>query len=265
MSSTDGPKKTNSNQQVGTINKKFREFLSRYRVPVSATFAVLATLAFIAGQIFPKVNQFVFQSGILQYVTFLVVLDLSIAIYLFQAPAISRLSKNQDESMQDLIRAVPRCRAEGADLLEYAGATILPLIRAIQREGVPIRMLVRHPDTVLGLQRQRMIATLDTLFNSIFEGGRGSCEVRCYRAPFALRGRRLGGELLEIGWITPDLKRDTAYGHANPSVIADLTTRNNQYLWEFFDRTFKELWDAPDTEDGRVVLARLQPAALSSH
>src|ERR1035441_3969425 len=175
-----------------TLTGRFRALRDHYRIQASATFAVIATLAFIAGEIFPKVNEFVFHSGVLLYVTFLVVLDLSVSVYLNQAPAITQLLKNQDESMVRLNEAIPRCRTDGADLLEYAGATTLPLIRVIQREGVPLRLLVKHPDTVLGLQKQRMVTTLDTLFNSIFEGYQGKYEIRCYRLPFTVRGRRLG-------------------------------------------------------------------------
>jgi hypothetical protein len=221
------------------------------------TFAVLATIAFLTGEIVPKVNEFIFHSGVLQYITFIVLLDLSVSVYLHQARPTTRVSKNQDESMPGLIEAVPHCRAGSADFLEYAGATALPLVRAIQREGVPMRMLVKHPDTLLGLQKQRMITTLDTLFNSIFDGQSGSFEIRCYRQAFAVRGRRLGDEVLELGWLTPDLKHQTAYGHSNPSLVADLSTKSNRYLLEFFERTFSDLWNAQDTEDGRTVLERL--------
>jgi hypothetical protein len=241
-----------------TLASRFKAFLDRHRVQALATFAVIVALTFIAAQILPPVQQFVLKRGVIQYATLLLVLDLAVSVFLQQAPGRTRLSQNQDESLPRLIEAVPHCRTDGVDLLEYAGATTLPLIRDIQREGVPLRMLVKHPDTVSGLQKQRMITTLDTLYNSIFDGYTGKFEVRCYRLPFNVRGRRLGGEVLELGWLTTDLKRQSAYGHSNPSVIADLSTKSNEYLREFFDRTFSDLWTAADTEDGRAVLTRLQ-------
>lgn len=122
-----------------------------------------------------------------------------------------------------------------------------------------MRMLVKHPATVSGLQRHRMITTLDTLYNSIFENCPADCEIRCYRLPFNMRGRRMGREMLEIGWLTSDVRRQTAYGHSNPCVLVDLTSSKNEYLREFFDRTFTDIWNAPDTEDAREVLEQLPP------
>lgn len=249
------------NKEHKPFATRLRELLDRYRVQASISLAILTALTLLASEIFPKVQEFVFHSGVLQYVTLMVVLDLAVSVYLRQAPPIIQLAKNQDESLSHLVGSIPHCRAEGADLLEFAGATTLPLIRAIQRERVQLRMLVKHPETVGGLQKQRMIATLDTIYNSIFEHNNNGFEIRCYRAPFTLRARRLGSEVLELGWLTPDLKNHTAFGHANPCLIADLSTRSNDYLRAFFDKTFDDLWTSEDTEDGRAVLNRLKPVA----
>jgi hypothetical protein len=240
-----------------TLRRRFTAFRERYRVQVSATLAVLASLAFIVAQVFPAIKEFIYDIGLLQYMTLIVLLDLAVSVYLQQRPEMTKLAGNQDESMPKLIEAVVHCRSDGADLLEYAGATTLPLIRAIQRAGVPMRMLVKHPDTIAGVQRQRMITTLDTLYNSIFENYQGSFEIRCYRLPYTLRGRRLGKEILELGWLTPDIKRETAYGHNNPSVLVDLSYKRNEYLRVFFDRTFNDLWEDKGTEDGRAILNKL--------
>lgn len=241
-----------------TLTRRFNEYRNRYRVQIAAAFAVVATFALVGAQFFPAVQEYAFQSGLVQYITLLVVLDLAVSRYLDRGQSTTQLGRNQDETMPRLIEAVSRCRSTGIYLLEYAGATTLPLIRAVRREGVPLQMLVKHPDTIVGAQRHRNIGALDTIINSIFDNYHGEFEVRCYRQPFSLRGRRLGNELLELGWLTPDVKRQMAYGHANPSVIVDLSMRSDNYLLEFFDRTFKDLWNDDDTEDARAVLGRLQ-------
>jgi hypothetical protein len=242
-------------QANGPITSRFKGFLDRYRGLAYKTFAAIAAVTFVVAQYFPVVQQLIVQTDLIQYLTLLILLDL--AVYMHQAPHVA-LSENQDESLPRLIAAVPSCRKETVDLLEYAGMTILPLIRTIRREGIQMRMLVKHPDTVEGIQKQRMIATLDTLFNSIFENYSGQFEIRCYRLPFTIRGRRLGMEILELGWLTHDRKGLSAHGHSNPSVIADLSSKSSAHLRAFFDKTFTDLWNDNETEDGRAVLQRLQ-------
>lgn len=245
-----------------TLYGRFTAFRERYRIHILATLAVLATLLFIVAEVVPAVQQYISDSDLIQYITLIVLLDLATAIYIYQRPATTSLVRNQDETMQKLIETVVLCRSDGVDLLEYAGATTLPLIRAIQREGVPMRMLVKHPETITGIQSRRNITTLDTLYNSIFDNYEGSFEIRCYRLGYTLRARRLGKELLELGWLTPDIKHKTAYGHGNPSVLVDLSTSRNEYLQEFFNRTFSDLWEHDGTEDGLAVLNRLLPSSL---
>ncbi len=241
-----------------TLFERCKAFRDRYRVQTSVTLAVLTALTFVGAQIIPAIQEYVVAKGVLLYLSLLVLLDLAVSIHHLQRPSSSRVTRDQDESMPMLVDAVACCRTDGADLLEYAGSTTLPLIRAIRRERVPMRMLVKHPETVDGLQRHRNITALDTMYASIFDNYDGIFEIRCYKLPFSLRGRRLGREILEVGWLTPDVKRSTAFGHSNPSIVADLSDRGNAHLRDFFERTFEMLWNDENTEDGRVVLARLQ-------
>ncbi len=243
--------------EAKTMVSKFNALRERYRIQISVALAILAFITFFAAQYVPVVQQYILTTGLLQYLTLIVLLDLAASIYVMQRPPATRIARNQDESMPRLIEAVPHCRNDSVDLLEYAGATTLQLIRAVRREGVSMRILVKHPETVDGLQRQRNITTLDTICNSIFDNYRGSFEIRCYKLPYTLRGRRLGKVLLELGWLTPDVKRKTAFGHGNPALIADLSNSSNEHLRIFFETTFETFWTDVGTEDGREVLRRL--------
>jgi len=248
-------------EEARTIVSKFRGLRERYRPQTYATTAVLAILTVIAAQIVPDVQKFVLDNGLIQYVTLIILLDLADSIHLLQRPSKARIAKNQDESMPILTQTLLSCRNDNVDLLEYAGATTLPLIRAIQREGISLRILIQHPDTLEGHQKQRSISTLDTICNSIFNDAyKGSFEIRCYRLPYTLRGRRLGRELLELGWLTPDIQQKTAFGHGNPSFIVDLSDRNNEHFLTFFNKTFDTFWEDSRTESGKDVLAAIQSA-----
>ncbi|HZV75655.1 MAG TPA: hypothetical protein VFF79_18235 [Conexibacter sp.] len=167
-----------------------------------------------------------------------------------------RLAPNQDASMPILEARIESGRTDGVDLIEYAGLTTLPLIRAIGRASRPLRLLLKHPDTTEGVQQQRMIATLDTLYTAILPSYTQPWEVRCYRLPYSLRARRIGTEFLEIGWLTPDPRRRTAHGHDNPSLLIDLTASAGVLFLSFFDRTFADLWDDDSTEIGADVFTR---------
>lgn len=240
-----------------TLVGRFKAFRERYRVQTSATIAVLVILAFIAAELEESIQQYILTSGLLQYLTLMFVADLAASVYSVLHPPATRIMFNQDDSMARLIESLSKCRNQSVDLLEYAGFTTLPLIRAICREGLPMRLLVKHPETVEGHQRQRNITTLDTLYNSVFEDYKGTIEIRCYRLQYSLRGRRLGDEILELGWLTPDVKGKTAFGHGNPSLIVDLSKRNNEHLRIFFEKTFETLWNDEGTEDGHALLKRM--------
>lgn len=237
---------------------RLRRLLERYRPQALIAVAVSATIALLLAQIVSSFDEFLTDNEIIPYLTLLIVLDLAVAQQAAREPETLDLADNQDESMPVLLTAVSSCRRTGADLLEYAAATTLPLIRALRREEVPVRILIKHPETVDGVQRQRSIITLETLYNSIYAEYDGEFEIRCYRQGYSLRARRLGNVLLELGWLTPNVERQTAYGHHNPSIMVDLTKAHGDSLRSFFDRTFSDLWSADETEDGRRVLERMQ-------
>jgi hypothetical protein len=242
---------------------RFNMWSPRYRLGCLAVIAIVATGLVAMGHIVPSVAAYISNTSMISYlVVIILAFDIGLMVRLLRivqfVPNEERFMPNQDESMAELISAVPKC--ERADLLEYAAATTLPLIRSIMRENVPMRLLLKHPDTVEGHQRQRMITTLDTLYTSIFAEYSGKYEIRCYRLPYSVRGRHLHGRLLELGWLTPDPYRQSAFGHANPSALIAVSDTPKEYLREFFDKTFAIYWNHSETEDALTVLRTLQAA-----
>lgn len=168
----------------------------------------------------------------------------------------TRLFPNQDTAMSTLIAQVEK--STSVDLLEYAGATTLPLIRAIRDKAVPLRLLVKHPDTVEEVQRQRTLTTLDTLFKSVFHDYVGQFEIRCYRLPYSLRGRYFRDKALELGWLTPDLLGQTTHGSKNLSVFFSFSNQRNEEAVRLFVRTFDDYWTDSQTEEALTVLTRYE-------
>lgn len=222
--------------------------------------AIFVVLGLFASQAWPGLQDILVQKGVFITITLLILIDVARREALRTQNDYITSQENQDRSLPLLIAAVPECRQESVDLLEYAGGTTLPLIREIRRHSVPMRLLLKHPETAEGLQRQRMVTTLDEIFSSVFSGYAGAFEARCYRQPYSLRGRRMGTKLLEVGWLTPDYMRKTAHGHSNPCIHIDLGSGTHRYFLDFFTKTFDDLWDAPDTEDAKTVYERMQRA-----
>lgn len=232
-----------------------QQILNRYRTKALGVLAIAACLFFLFSAFFPEVEKFVLSNNVLPILTFLVLVDIAVALDGIRGKNEINLLESQDQSMPQLLKVA--ARATKADLLEYAAQTPLPLIRSLRDSRVPIRLLIQHPDLLGPMQRSRTLATLDTLYHEVFEDYDGEVEIRCYRLPFTLRGRFLYGKVLELGWLTPDLRRQTAYGHGNPTILIEHPSGKHEYLLNFFGRTFNDYWEHADTEAGKEVLARL--------
>jgi hypothetical protein len=161
--------------------------------------------------------------------------------------------KNQDAGAATLIKQING--ASKVQLLEYAAATTLPLIRAIREKAAPLQLLIKHPDTLEGMQKQRTLSTIDTLINSVFSDYIGEYEIRCYRLPYTLRARKFCDISVELGWLTPDLANESAHGSRNLSILFYLANDKNQEAKLLFDRTFNDYWNDSRTEDAKSVLS----------
>ena len=187
------------------------------------------------------------------YLILMVIIDISVAINSNKKNSI-QMKEKQNKTMPVLINNVQQCSVnDSSDLIEYAGQSTLPLIREIKDKGLKIRLLIQHPDKISGAQRQRSLTTLDTLYNTIFSDST-NFEIRCYRQPYSLRGRKIANKILELGWLTPDIQNETTFGLVNPAILVDLSDRKNDYLLRFFEKTFNNLWNDSFTEDGNIVL-----------
>ena len=119
-----------------------------------------------------------------------------------------------------------------------------------------MRILLKTPETRVAAIRNSapVFSNIEALYNSVLKDAR-QFEVRCYRAPYSIRGRRIGDHFLEVGWLTPDFGRDTAYGSSQCSpVYLDPTIPGGGHLLSLFERTFTDLWEHPDTVDGATLL-----------
>lgn len=165
-------------------------------------------------------------------------------------PLVSRISLSRDynETAALLAREAADHPPGVADLIEFSGDTVRSLLEQLAEAGTRVRLLLKHPDSVGGAQRNKIISTYWYLKEHVFMLKPDSFQIRFYRLPATLRGRRLDMRLLNVGWYTPDVSAGgklsdwEIVGHLNPTVTGDLQTTEGQALNQMFSRTFDGLW-----------------------
>lgn len=235
---------------------KLRKLQGKYHKQVIIGLVVVASAALVLSQVSGGINQLVSGASALSFVTLLLVADVALSLEGAASRAKGmRVSREQDYLMPTLLDAVETIRPGGtADLLEYAGISITPLIRRLKEHGATMRILLKHPETCGRYQILRTQTNIEALYSSVLSDYSGKFEIRCYRAPYTLRGRRIGSRFLEVGWLTPDFARDTAFGRVNPSVYLDPAVEGGEYLLSLFQKTFQDLWEHPTTVDASSLI-----------
>jgi hypothetical protein len=157
--------------------------------------------------------------------------------------------------LQELIGSLPKIQS--ADLIAFSGRDARGILEEILRHsGCPIRLLMKHPDSVGRIQRQWIVAELERMQRYLVPEYSETLHIRCYRAPYSLRGRKLHPYLINVGWYTPLIDDEVeVVGHTNPLVIAKLDTPEGASLCKMFDTLFEALWNASTTEDAATVMS----------
>ena len=157
--------------------------------------------------------------------------------------------------LQEMISSLPKI--ESADLIAFSGRDARSILEQIlKHSGCPVRLLMKHPDSVGRIQRQWIVAELERMQRYLVPEYADTLQIRCYRAPYSLRGRKLYPYLINVGWYTPLVDDEVeVVGHTNPLVIASLDTPEGASLCKMFDSLFDSLWNASTTEDAVAAMA----------
>lgn len=240
------------------MGERLAKFRERYGPRISITVIALCWAAFIVGSQVNLVQAAFINSGAVQLVILTVLLDMSISRQKTPRASVVRVAGRDSEGANSIITAVENKAISNADMLEFSGVGAEPLIHDLALRGCRIRLLVKHPESVGAFQTRRIVANLEALFGRDYSD---RVQVRCYRFPSSLRGRRLGNEIIAVGWYTPfiengNLARYEVMGHDNALIIIELGTPEGRHLERMFQGVFNDLWTASDTEDARVVVSR---------
>jgi hypothetical protein len=243
-----------------TTYHKILDARQRYAHWIALVLGGIVILGFILGHAIPPLTHALIESQALNVIILIVLLDISVALAdVVRAQRGIEIARDQPADTDLLLDRLAELRVRDADLLEYSAVTVEEIVRRLKSSGCRLRILVKHPDTVAGHQRLRILGSLQQYFSLVLDDYRDKAEIRCYREQASLRGRRFGGSVINVGWYTPDIAAPglSVRGHTNPLITADLSTPEGQHLLRMFSGLFEALWDAPTTEDGREVLGRV--------
>lgn len=165
-------------------------------------------------------------------------------------PLISRISLSKDniDAVTALRKEVSEQRPSSADLLEFSGSTVKPLLVELAEAGVNVRLLLKDPRSVSSSQRQKIMSTYGELEAQVFSSNPDSFQVRFYDVPATLCGRRLDDRLLSVSWYTPVISAKGVVsdwpiiGDRNPAITCDPRTSEGEELCRMFKSVFTGLW-----------------------
>ncbi len=237
--------------------ERFQRFREKYWPRIAITIIVVCWAVFIVGSQIAQVNKAFIDSGAIQLLILTLLLETSIAARR-EPRGVVQVAGRDSEVGPSLVDDIKDKQILSADMLEFSGSAVEQLIRVLATKGCRVRLLIKHPDTVGAFQTRRIVSNLEALLGREYVD---RVEIRCYRFGASLRGRRLGNELINLGWYTPfiengELARYEVMGHDNALITAKLGTPEGRNLERMFQGVFDALWSAKDTEDGRLVVQR---------
>lgn len=261
----DESAKENKNKSLLDFLKGFPGIVSPYLLHIAVAMFVGVAIAWLVSNAVGPLREVLVERQLVNVLLFLLVVN---AIFYLDrvarqlrvpgVPGIVRVSPDQYSDTRPLVDQIEKLSAQKARLLEFSGFTALALIEELLQKGWEVDLLVKHPESVGWNQGMRIRTVLDDLERRVelmIGQAKQRLHVRCYRASASLRGRKLGEELVNLGWYTPTSGKDPSggplevVGDVNPLITARLDAPECCCFGRMFDRLFDELWDDKTTED----------------
>lgn len=239
---------------------KARLFVERNRAAITRAMLALVTAMVLLGWESDWVRNALVSSGLLLVLILGFVMEMSVALsrLISVRPRVD-IARDENENIDLLKTYLSKRPVEKADMLEYSAVAARPLIDELVRKGATLRILIKHPATVGPEQEKKILASIGSLERFVLQHHGARVEIRCYKAPASLRGRKIDDLLLDVGWYTPDLSPQGVVdkleiiGHLNPVVMCSAATEEGLHLREMFDRVFEPLWESAKNDDVRSV------------
>lgn len=237
------------------IFRRLDGWIERHVAIVGTTLVALVIVVYIISQFIPDVGQWIITRGFFNVLLVVLIIDLlNRVIELKGSPSSLGVHEDQAQAMPQVQEFIEKVRPETCDLLEYSTSSTRVLLQGLRKGNARIRLLICHPDKAVSAHEVKTIELgIENLRKDFKDYGR--ITVRQYRTPASLRGRNIGGKLINVGWYlysTTGEEVDIS-GHDTTMILADASTPHGHTLKEMFSRAFDALWNDPATEE--LVLA----------
>jgi hypothetical protein len=244
------------------IFRRLDRWIDQHVAIIGSALIALVIVIYIISQFVPDINQWIITRGFFNVLLVALVIDLIHRVIELKG------SPSSLETYEDQVQALPRIhefvekeRPETCDLLEYSTSSTRVLLQELRKANVRIRLLICHPDQAVSVHERRTIELGIENIRKDFKNYR-SITVRQYATPASLRGRNIGGKLINVGWYLysntegeVDLR-----GHDTMMITSDVNTPQGHKLKEMFSRAFDAVWNDPTTK-ALVLTSEVQGSA----
>jgi len=154
------------------------------------------------------------------------------------------------ELKQILSEYIEDRRPNEVKMIEYSASTVDTIIHDAVVEGANVKILVKHPNsTIPDNQPSKILNQIQTLHSDL--NAPDSIQIRFYKPPAALRGRKFDNDLINCGWYTYQMSDERGThlkGHINPTMLVTSDEKEEyRNVNEMFDRVFNSLWANGET------------------
>jgi uncharacterized membrane protein len=231
--------------------QRLDRWIEQHVAIVGSVLIALVLLVYIISQFVPDVNQWIITRGFFNVLLVALVIDLiHRVIALNGSPSSLETYEDQAQALPQILRFVKEERPEKCDLLEYSTSSTRQLLQELRKANVEIRLLICRPDKAVSDHERKAIELGIENIRKDFKNY-GHITVRQYATPASLRGRNIGGKLINVGWYLYSSAGGEVdvRGHDTMMITSDADTPQGHKLKEAFSRAFDALWDDQTTNE----------------
>jgi hypothetical protein len=230
--------------------RKLDEWIEQHVAILGSALIALVLVLYIISQFVPDISQWIITRGFFNVLLIALIIDLlHRVIELKGSPSSLETYEHQAQALPRIQEFIEKERPETCDLLEYSTSSTRALLQELRKANVRMRLLICHPEKAVSPHERKTIELGIENIRRDFKNYR-RITVRQYRAPASLRGRNIGGKLINVGWYLYSITEDEVVdirGHDIMMLTSDANTPQGHKLKEMFSRAFDALWNDPTT------------------